>query len=505
MRAANVKYRIKGTGLYVQPTGMLSGPYETTGAGRRSIAMRVANYGPNAAILYAGPQLRDQSRDAVRKNGIASAIVDRLVSNMVGTGITPQPESAKARKLFRRWTDQASADGSLDFYGIQAQVARCMVVGGEAFVRLRQRRKTDGVVVPFQLQVLEGDYVPFDKNESLAGGGYIEQGIEFDKIGRRVAYWMFRRHPGDPTNRGYDDATPIRVPASEVLHVYDAIGARPGQIRGEPWLTRTLAKLKDLDAYDDAELVRKKVSALLVGFIARSVPDGMDQEELAKIWGGTADIEDGVGNATAEPGTILYGEPGEEISWSTPADVGGQYEVFLRAQYRHLAMTAGLLYEQLSGDYGNLNDRTWRAAFNDFRRRCEMWQHHILVFQLCRPVWQRFALLAQILGLLTETEAPDMVPWLPQPWPYINPKQDIETSILEMRAGLSSRSKKAAERGEDSADIDAEQAADNKRADQLKLKYDSDGRSAGKANAAPPEQGELDLDGGQGTKPPRKK
>src|SRR3546814_18272250 len=94
---------------------------------------------------------------------------------MIGTGITPQPKSARARAAWREWTDQASAEGTLDFYGLQAQVARCMVIGGEAFVRFRLRRKTDGLTVPLQLQVLEGDYVPFDKNEDLGGGAYIEQ------------------------------------------------------------------------------------------------------------------------------------------------------------------------------------------------------------------------------------------------------------------------------------------------------------------------------------------
>src|SRR3546814_5393502 len=110
MTAAKVRYRIKGTSLYVQPVAALGGPYETTGAGHRSLSMRVANYGPNSAILFAGPQLRDQSRDAVRKNGMASAIVDRLVSNMIGTGITPQPKSARARAAWREWTDQARAE-----------------------------------------------------------------------------------------------------------------------------------------------------------------------------------------------------------------------------------------------------------------------------------------------------------------------------------------------------------------------------------------------------------
>src|SRR5690606_14962909 len=103
----------------------------TTGAGRRSLAMRAPAYGPNAAIESSGPQLRDQAREADRQNGIAHVMADRLVSNMIGTGIMPQPASAKARKLWATWTDEASADGVLDFYGEQARVARAVVVSGE--------------------------------------------------------------------------------------------------------------------------------------------------------------------------------------------------------------------------------------------------------------------------------------------------------------------------------------------------------------------------------------
>ena len=36
---------------------------------------------------------------------------------------------------------------------------------------------------------------------------------------------------------------------------------RPGQHRGQPWLTQVLVKLYELDQYDDAELVRKKLAA----------------------------------------------------------------------------------------------------------------------------------------------------------------------------------------------------------------------------------------------------
>jgi capsid protein len=63
----------------------------------------------------------------------------------------------------------------------------------------------------------------------------------------------------------------VRVPANDVLHIYKPL--RPGQIRGEPWLSNILLKLYELDQYDDAELVRKKTAAMFAGFITRLDPE----------------------------------------------------------------------------------------------------------------------------------------------------------------------------------------------------------------------------------------
>lgn len=481
-RAARMRYRIKETGLYIKPVS--STAFETVGTGRRSIAMRAPNMGPNAAIDYSADALRAQAREADRKNGIAGVIADRLTANIVGTGIVPQPASTAARALWSLWTDDASAEGTLDFYGLQAQVARNLPIAGECFIRLRRRSPQDRLSVPLQVQVLEADFVPTDKNEMLPGGNYIRQGVEFNSIGKRVAYWMYRQHPGDRQIYASTDMQPHRVPAEEVLHIFDAISARPGQVRGIPWITRVLAKLKDLDGYDDAELQRKKTSALLVGFVRRNVPEGMSEDALAEAWGADSSVENGVGSINLEPATLNYLEPGEEVEWSNPQDVGGMYEVYKREQHRLLASFTGLLYEQLTGDFSDLNDRTWRAAFNEFKRRCEMWQHHILVYQMCRPIWFRWAALARLSGALRPAETPGVVPWVPQAWPYINPKQDIEADEAEIRTGLASRSEKATARGKDASEIDAQQAADNQRSDALGLKYDSDGRQK-KGSGAP--------------------
>lgn len=494
-RPGEMRYRVKGTSLYIEPfraTMEVASPYQTIGSGVRSRRWRPASYGPNTALDWSADTLRSQSRDLLRKNALAASAKERLVSNVIGTGIRPQLGDPATAALWLEWTDESDPGGALDFYGQQAQAFGSVFESGECFARLRTRLPQDGLSVPLQIQIVESEYVPMDLNRTEGNGNIVRQGIEFDANvrDRRVAYWMRRHHPDDATP-GYASNDPVRVPAEEVLHLYWP--GRPGQIRGEPWLARVLDRLYDVDAYDKAELVRKKVSAMFVGFRKRNLPDGMALEDLKAVWGDDAEIADGAGHVSLEPGTMQDLEPGEEVMFAEPKDVGGQYEVFMRVQHRAIAAALGVLYEQLTGDYGDMNDRTWRAAVSDFRRRCEMWQHHLMVFQFCRPVIRRWARLARLAGKKVNLPGPQK--WTPQAWPFINPVQDIQASRDAVRAGFTSRTAVVSERGEDAAAIDAENKADNDRADDLDLSYESDGRKSAKA-AAPAQTAEPD--------PPRK-
>ena len=139
----------------------------------------------------------------------------------------------------------------------------------------------------------------------------------------------------------------VRVDASEIIHMFRPL--RPGQIRGEPWLARALVKLHELDQYDDAELVRKKTAAMFAGFITRLSP------EDSLLGEGSADAS-GVALSGLEPGTMQILEPGEDIKFSQPADVGGSYSEFLRMQFRAVAAAMGVTYEQLTGDLTQTGD-----------------------------------------------------------------------------------------------------------------------------------------------------
>lgn len=472
---AQTRVRIKGTKVYPleQPRARASVDYDGASTAKRIARWTFSSSGPNAALGGSISTLRGRSRDILRKDGLADRGVEVLVNNVIGTGIKPQfntPDQTLNKRLtdlWLEWTDEADADGRCDFYGLQALAFRSMLEAGDVFARMRTRRREDGLSVPLQLQLLESEFCPVEKTETRPNGGYITQGVEFNVIGRRVAYWMYRLHPNDGlfTGQNFSDM-PVPVPASEVAQMSSS--RRPGVVRGEPWLVRALIKLYELDQCDDATLLRMKIGNMYAGFVSPSA-----------TMVNPTDDEDGVAIAPLEPGTMQVLPPGSTLAMADPPEAGSQYDAFMLHQERRVATSLGILYEQLSGDYSKVNDRTWRAAMNEFKRGLERLQHQIVVFQLCRPIMRRWCEYVAIQGIIP----PALVAiaarpkWLPQAHAYINPVQDVQAKRDEVRAGFKSRSQVVSEAGDDAAVVDAEIAADNKRADGLELRFDSDGRT----------------------------
>src|SRR6185436_17330902 len=162
-------------------------------------------------------------------------VIESWAGNVVGAGIKPssligEPEvKAQVQEVWLDWTDEADAEGFTDFYGLQRRAAREVFIAGEVFFLFRPRRPQDGLTVPLQLQMLPSEMRPLSRSEVTTSGNVIRQGIEFDAIGRRLAYHFLRRHPGDLTDPGLAGDI-VRIPAFEIVHVIDPVDA--GQLRG---------------------------------------------------------------------------------------------------------------------------------------------------------------------------------------------------------------------------------------------------------------------------------
>ena len=441
---------------------------------RRLKGWRPSGTDINTILQGSGDMLLKRSREIVLTNPYAANAREGFASSLIGTGIKPSSlisdqdlrEEVQARWL--EWSSEADADSSTDFFGLQTIIGSALFEAGEIFVRFRSRREADGLSVPLQLQLLEAEYCDRSYSVLHPNGNAIRCGIEFDQVGRRVAYHFWRQHPGDATSP-LRTVERVRVPANQVLHVF--IPQRPGQIRGLSRIVPALVKLFLLDQYDDAELDRKKVAALIAGFITQ--PDVTEEGEPSAINAKDMD-EEGIASAQWQPGTMQILGPGEDIKFSDPADVGGNYESF---QYRTLLAVCaamGMPYTSVTGDMLKVNYSTARTAMLELRRRIGPLQRNVIVHQFCRPVWRRWIETAVIAGVLSGDVRllQSKVKWIPPKWEWVDPLKDRQAEKLAVDAGFKARSDVIEAEGSDPEEIDQRIAADRARADRLGLSFE---------------------------------
>ena len=441
------------------PRAFLGQGYEGARIARRLSGWIAEKRTINSLLLTGGEQLRARARQLCRENPYASNACEAFTAAAVGTGIKPSLLTADAakkaaiEKAWLRWTDEADADGLTDLYGLQALAARAMFEAGECFIRFRPRRIADGLSVPLQLQLLESEMLPFSKNEATGDGALIREGIEFDKIGRRIAYHFYTTHPGEMYPMIFDAQT-TRVPASEVLHLYKPL--RPGQIRGQPHITPAMVRLYIFDLYDDAELDRKRVAAMFAGFVTKKAAE--NETPIPTVPNdGLGDVPPDAALAPLEPGTMQVLMEGEDIKFSNPSEVGGSYEAFMWRALLGICAGMGVPYSAVTGDTSKSNYSSSRREDVEFRRRIDQVQHLVLVFQMCRPVLRRWMDTAVLAGsipvsLREYTREPAAfcdAKWIPPRWAWVDPWKDRKAEQIAVEQGWKSRSDVIEAEGED--------------------------------------------------------
>lgn len=401
-------------------------------------------------------ELRARSRALVQNVPYVAQGLRVLVAQTVGGGIEPTWSGVhgdRLNTLWNRWVGECDADGRQNYYGLQASAYRAMVQDGEVLLRLRWRRESDGLAVPLQLQLLEIDWL--DSTKTGAGGqrGHtVTNGIERDALGRLVGYWLYDQHPGDQRTslRSLMRAggTSHFVPASDIIHLHSV--ERPGQGRGFPRAAPIIARVRDLQVYEDAEQARKNLESRL------SVLASGDLSQFDNALGGEAP------KSTTELGSLAGGQliqlpPGMTTTVVEPKAAPG-YVDYLKWQLHLIAAGFGVPYESMTGDMREVNFSSARVRLIDFRREVEMEQWTHLVPNLCAPVchaFERAAVLARSVP-----EGPFVLDHATPKWDYVNPAQDVRADLDEISGGLSSISEKLRRRGYKPDQVFAELATD---------------------------------------------
>jgi lambda family phage portal protein len=458
----------------LQVIGQVARSYEGAKRTRRTSNWVAGGNAANAEIAPAINTLRNRSRDLVRNNPYARRAVAKLVSASIGTGIMARPEAAVA-KVWKKWCAEADYEGQLNFYGLQAMIGRTVFESGECLVRRMREGSGYSGSVPLKLQVLEPDYIDSTRVGPTDNGNYIIAGIEIDPGGRRVAYWLWDQHPGELVTFPMQLRS-RRVDAAEIIHVYEK--ERPGQLRGVPRLAVSMIKLRDLDDYEEAELVRKKIEACFAAFVTSPETSRPIAEAATTTDSATGKV---TRTETVSPGMIEYLKPGEEVNFGSPNSALG-YADYTASQLHAIAAGAGVTYEQLTGDFSRVNYSSMRGGTLEFRELVELWRWMYFIPMVCEPIFKWWVEAAYVAGKV-RTNDYDVI-WTAPKFEWVDPLKDVQGEKLETISGFKTLSAILRERGEDPDEVFAEYKKERETLKQMGLTFDASAITAKAVDSA---------------------
>jgi capsid protein len=146
-------------------------------------------------------------------------------NNVIGSGIGLQAQVMSTRgelresvndaleQAFSDWScaERCHTGGTLHFADLERALMGQVFEAGEIFVRKHARAFGDSAV-PFALELIEperlvDEFMQPVPQAPLADGAVVKMGIEVDRFGRPLAYWIRTRHPGRPAVPARRDAT----------------------------------------------------------------------------------------------------------------------------------------------------------------------------------------------------------------------------------------------------------------------------------------------------------
>jgi hypothetical protein len=303
--------------------------------------------------------------------------------------------------------------------------ARAAFESGDCLiVRVRTTMAARALRRAAALKVLEGDFLDTTKTGPQQNGNMVIAGVEVDPEGRRVAYHLYSVHPGETVN--FQLKVPSkRVLAEDVIYHYEK--ERPGQLLGVPRLAASIMRLRDVDEYQEALLVKKKIEACFAASSLRPATIGRSSPSVE-----TETTADGTSRRVEKlsPGTIIYGKEGEEVTFGNPSS-GPEVGLHRRRAARdrhgsrlHLRAAHGRPVEREL-----LVDARRPLGIQDPRRAVPLALVHAAGVRADLRLVRGGRHLA---GKIAHNEIEHI--WTPPRWEYVNPKEDVETDLLELKA-----------------------------------------------------------------------
>jgi lambda family phage portal protein len=331
------------------------------------------NYSGDSAINESIGLATARIRDLARNDPAIVALKRTLVDHIIGSGIGTWSDVIAGGELQDDFNNESDLlfeeyrDSDIDFeckaadQDMQRQLFGELLETGEGLV-LRVQSPDRGRLLPLAYQVLERDQID-DSIDRMPGGNTneIRRGIEVDRYGRPVAYYLFDVHPQDPHAIGTKST---RITADRILHF--CLPGRPSQSRGIGLYNAIVQSSRDLDTYLGSELTSAIIASLFSVVHKTSKPGS----GMGFVGDGTeADGTDDYGNNTVKLGRGIVSQIGREDDISIVASnrPNSQANTFVQLILMLIGMGGGVSRYRITRDYTGTTYIAARAAQLDDR------------------------------------------------------------------------------------------------------------------------------------------
>lgn len=419
--------------------------------------------------------LRRRARDLYAGGGLARSGPATLTTSVVGWGIHPKPKIDGAAlglsdeacdeweqntlREFRLWASSKMCDAerSKDFWTMQQLAFRSELMSGDVFVLFGMKPNSR---TPYQtvIRILEADRISTpDSNDSEAresdSGGRIIDGVEIDREGEVIRYYVTSRHPLMESSTDQIEWTPIDAIGRDtgmpnILHIMTH--ERPEQRRGIPFVASQIEQIKQLDRYITSELAANVVSSMLTAFVISDEDDGKSAMEDAinedeKVTNDDLKIE-------MAPGAIYDLPAGKTIKEINPIRNNAAFADFISTLETIIGASMEIPKEVLTKKYES-NYTAARGALLDFWRTVRV---HRTAFNntFNQPIYEQWLSEAVASGRI---EAPGFFddPAIRQAWcgciwmgasmGHVDPLKEVNAAEKRINLNISTEEQEASE------------------------------------------------------------
>jgi len=404
--------------------------------------------------------LREIHRELMRNNPIVKGLLRMETDQLIGEGPIIQSKTDD-----KGWNDASETlwaeemvEKPCDLTG-RLNVNECIK---NSFFAYRRDGDSAVIFLDDKLQLIEGDQIgtPFGRKKETDLFKVVN-GIAFDNNGPLIGYYI-----GQPSLYGYIKPEDYKKYLAEQVHfIFDP--ERSSQSRGEPALTSSIKYIDHLTKYVDAELVAAVVNACFVMFISRREPKL--PTPYTKGISSTGYDTDNNRLEKLEPGSILYGEEGEDAKGIGNVRPGEVFDPFVNKMLAFIGRPLCIPLMLITLDFSGATFMNARIAYQPAQLKWRIEQKNRVV-PLVSKIWRWFITRKIAEKALTQRDDAFRFSVICNRWPYVDPYKESMADKQQLENKTTTRTRIAARQGDDFEDLADEREREEKILEEKGLK-----------------------------------